>query len=251
LHKFKSYLTILFLYFIIFVIVFAVSAMALTRRINRYKENFRNAIFTVEKETVVLVSPVEGQIEKISAFVGQRVKKDDILVILSNDYYSSRLKLLESLAKENISARMEAENLRFKESGYIIRAPKDGVVKEVALAAGSYVPAKTKLIVLYSDEDARLTTVIKMQNLEQIQKIKRLEVFSERLEQNFFIEFVGISESNDEMGGYRANFKFLNQNDSVYFVNGENVEFVPEYDGYALRPAEALVNIWNGLIIQK
>lgn len=251
MNKILSTLKISLIYLVIFFSVLAVSTMALARKVNRYKTNFNNATFQVKKEVIVLTNPVGGRIERINASSGQQVKQGEILVILSDDSYSSRLNVLEQFAGENLSAKTEAELLRLQENDYIITAPRDGTVKEIELAQGSYIPVNTKLITLYSNEDAKLTTTVDTLALDQIQKTNKLEVFSERLEQSFSIELVGISDTNPDTGEYEVAFKFVEPESSTYFINGETVESVPVQSADVRRPAEIITDIWNGLIIQE
>lgn len=251
MNKVLSTLKIFLIYLIIFLSVFAVSTLALARKVNKYKTSFNNATFQVEKEIIVLSNPVGGRVESVNVSAGQQVKQGDILVILSDDSFSSRLGVLEQFADENLSARTEAELLRLQKNDYIITAPRNGTVKEIELAQGSFVPANTKLITLYSDEDARLTTVVDTLALDKIQKTNKLEVFSKRLEQSFYVELVGISEVNPETGKYEVIFKFVEPENSTYFISGETVEAVPVQSADVRRPAEIITDIWNGLIIQE
>lgn len=248
--KLLATLKSLIIYTLIFSSVFVVSTLALARKVNRYKTNFNNRVFQVEKEIVVLTNPSEGRVERVLVSPGQHVKAGDVLIELSNEAYSRRLNILEEFSGTNESARTEAELLRLKESDYIIVAPVGGIVKEVSLAAGSYIPANTKLISIYSDADAKLVTHVDNLALGQIQKTKQLEVYNPRLGESFFIEPTGISEVVTETNQYKVTFKFMEDESSEFFVHGENVETAPVQSADVRRPAGVITDIWNGLIIQ-
>lgn len=241
----------LLIYAFIFVTVFMVSTMALARKINSYRSNFNNQTFEVEKEEIVLINPYEGRIAAVHVNPGEHVSKGDILVEMTDDAYESRLDVLNDFSESNLSARTEAELLRLRQNDYTIRAPRDGIIKEIDLAAGSFISANSKLLSMYADDNAKLVIYVDTLSLDEIQKTDEVEVYSPRLEESFDIKLSGVSESDPENQEYKAIFAFTNQSTSSYLLNGEKVEAVPAKITDVRRPADILTDIWNGLIIQQ
>lgn len=246
------------IYFIIvFVAALAISTLALTRRLNSYESTRSPLLLRVDKEEITMSNSVVGRVSKVYVKAGQHVKKGELLVELYDEAAQAKITTLEQFAKDNLSARTEASALKAQNSQFEVRSPRDAIVYKVDAVEGtSYLPLNSTLVTLFADTNIHLTGDVTIEQYADIQKQKKLDVYSSRLEQIFSVEYEGISKvlppTGQESTKYELVFHFADSNEGNAFIQGENLEVVARTrDDSALRPSYLIAKFWNSFIIGK
>ncbi len=246
---------------IVFLAAFGIAAQALVHKINTY--NLTNKVFflSVDKEDVMVSSTIAGRVTEILVEPGAHVSEGELLVRLVDESLTPKVEALEDVAFENLSARTELELIRARASEYEIRAPRDGVVYQVAVTKGSYVQGGTPVATLFADQGVTLVGEIKPQQYALIEKNRGMSVFSPRLGQVYTVYFHGIGrvlekevfsdgQITQKEEYYEVKFTLQNENEGSAFIEGERFEVVPEQQKKdRLKPAFQLARIWNGLVL--
>src|SRR5579859_723995 len=101
-------LNTIFLLFIVCIAI-VIATLALTKKVNEYKQQNNNGITaTVVKQEVPVLSFSKGIVKKIYVKVGQQVKKDDLLVEVDNPVLQGEVNVLKTFA-DNVSAQTQAK----------------------------------------------------------------------------------------------------------------------------------------------
>lgn len=246
-----------FLYFTVVVIAaFSVSSLALARQVNTYQATKQPILFTVDKEDIVIATAVSGRIEEVLVHSGQHVKKDDLLVKISDESLTAKLDTLESVADENLSARTEANLLKSQQTLYEIRAPRDGVVYKIHAGEGAYLNTNTEIATLFADSNVKITGLVYTDQYAKIQKSKNVDLYSPRFQQIYSVTLEGVGRvipaTQYEGSRYELQFRFTDANEGAAFIEGEGLEVLNTVQAdTAIRPAERLTQFWNMFIIGK
>lgn len=254
-NKYNSLITTVInsMYFlVIFLVALAFATLSLARRLNSYDANHPDQTLIINKDSITLSNVVSGQIEKILVREGQSVKKGELLIMLQDTVSDAKIASLESVASENISARTEAQVLRAQEGYYEIRAPEDGVVYAIHTVEGTYLSTPTKLIDIFADKDVKLVGYFNPTQYTEILRQPKLDVYNNRLEQIFEINFTAVSQviQEGDQSEYELLFSFNQPDDAVSFVQGEKVTIVAKSrDDQSSRPEEMIKRFWNSFIL--
>lgn len=238
---------------VIFLVALSISLIALARKINVFENEDKGLIFKVERETISLTSATEGEIAEVFVKEGQMVKKGDLLMKMIDETNAAKIASLESVADENISAKTEAMVLRAKSAQYEVRAYDDGVIYKIHSVAGSYVPVNTLLLTLFSNKNIRLITNVSPDTYKQLQKQSKLNVYSDRHEQVFTINFQGLSRiipaADEKNVQYELYYTFDNIDDAMSFIQGENLVVTSQSVGNdSMRLGQIIQRFINGLL---
>jgi len=259
MNKFQSFLggALNFIYFIvIFLVAFAISSLALSRKVNSYEAQREPLFFSIQKENIELTSPVGGRLDSVDVKTGQHVKKGELVAQLSDEALEKKLEALEKVADRNLSADTEAQVLRSQKEQFLIRAPKDGVIYKINSASGSFVGQGTPLITMFADEKVKLVGYVNPTQYSEIQKTKELNVYSPRFQQIYKLVLEGVGRVQSGQGydqnRYELVFDFVDPEEGPAFLEGESLEVVNKVsDGDAKRPVTRVVEFWNSFIIGK
>lgn len=241
---------------VMFAAAFLISTLALTRRINSYESSLQPISLNVQKEEISITNSVSGRVESIKVVNGQHVRKNDVLVLLYDDASSARLKALKSVEGENISAKAEAKVIQAKESQYVIRAPRDGVIYKILVNEGSYAREESELLTLFADDNVKLVGYMNVTQYSQLDKNRELSVFSQRFEEEYGVVLEGagrvISATQSESAKYELQFAFMDQTEGAAFIQGEALSVIVGSENTTyLSPARKIARIWNSFIIDK
>jgi multidrug resistance efflux pump len=259
MNKFRSF-TVSFINLVYFVLVFAVafaiSSLALSRKINSYEAQREPLFFSVQKENIEMTSPVGGRLDSVEVKTGQHVKKGELIAQLSDEALERKLEALEKVSERNLSAETEAQVLRSQKEQFSIRAPKDGVIYKINSASGSFVGQGTPIITMFADERVKLVGYVNPSQYAEIQKTKELNIYSPRFQQIYRIVLEGVGRVQSGQGydqnRYELVFDFADPEEGPAFLEGESLEVVNKVnDGDAKRPASRIVDFWNSFIIGK
>src|SRR6266568_3340011 len=140
----KIVVTVLNIIFFSLMILIAVgiTSVSLVKKINDSKVASSGIKATVVKQTIPILAYSEGVIKKIHVRVGERVKKNELLVEIENPLLEGKIKALES-HPDNISAQTEADVAKEQMKGFMIYSPVDGVVTSIVTTEGAPVQALT------------------------------------------------------------------------------------------------------------
>ncbi len=251
---------------IVFVVVFAVALIittqALARKVNSYQTMDNSISFSVEKQKINVVSIVSGKIKEIKVSPGEHVNKGDLLVSLDMSEYNRKIDVLKAMSDSNLSAKTELNTLLSQKEYFNVYAPQDGVVSEISITKGSYIPGGTKVMTLFSDYDAQVIAYITPVQYEEIQNKEKIRVYSDRLEQAFELKLNGVGKmttdyesfgnNGPKISKYELVFQFTNPDDGAVFIEGESLHFINiTNDEGVKRPSEKIKNLWNALILGK
>lgn len=241
-----------FYFLVVFVVALAFTTLSLARRLNSYDANHPDQTLVTTKDSIALSNVVAGQIDKILVKEGQSVKKGELLLTLTDEVSDAKIASLESVARDNISARTEAQVLRAQAGYFEITAPENGVIYSINSVEGTYLSNPTKLIEIFADNDVKLVGHFTPTQYTEILKQPKLDVYNNRLEQIFEVNFTAVSqviEENDQ-SKYELLFTFSNPEDAASFVQGEKVTIVARSrDDQNLRPEEMIKKFWNSFIL--
>ena len=243
------------LYFtIVLAVSLTIATQALARKVNTYEISKKPLFFSVEKEKITISNAVTGRVDFIAVTTGQHVRKGDLLIRLSDDSLGNRISSLKTLAEENLSAKTELALLDAKTSDYEIRAPRDGVVYQIQSAEGSYLTMNSSVIVLFADNNVKVSGSINQEQYTEIQKNKDLDVYSPRFETVYKISFEGVGRvrpaTSEEESKYEVKFRFADINEGAAFIDGEGLEVIAQTkNDEAVRPSVRVANFWNKMIV--
>lgn len=241
---------------IIFIVALSIATLSLTRKINSYHMTKQTLVLNVKKPEVVISNSVEGKVDSLQVDAGQHVRKGDTLVKLTNDAITQKLETLEELGNSNLSAQTEAKVLQAQIPQFEIKAPRDGIVYQINIAEGAYLNHSTPMMILFADDDIKLTGLVNNEQYTQVQKDKTLDLYSPRFGQIFSVTLEGagrvIPATTYSESKYELQFRFSDPNEGASFIQGEGLEVISQTrNDMAKNPAERIAEFWNGFIIKK
>ncbi len=238
---------------VVLLISFGIATQALARKVNTYDATKTPLLFSVEKERVLVSNSVAGRVDELPVVAGQHVHKGDLLVRLVDDGLRQRMDSLRSLAGENLSARTELALLEARIPDYEIRATRDGVIYQIQASEGSYLMMNSSVLVLFADNNVRVSGTVNKEQYAEIQKNRDLNVYSQRFEQIYGISFEGVGrvQTTAESGErYEVRFRFQDPDEGAAFIDGESLEVVSnDTRDQAVLPATRVANLWDKLIL--
>jgi hypothetical protein len=240
----------------VFAIAFAISTLALARRLNSYQANNTPFALTVKKEEVTISNTISGQVKKIYVQPGQHVKKSDLLIQLTDQATQAKIDALEKISATNLSARTEAEVLKTLVPQYEVRAPRDGIIYKVQAVEDMYLQSNSDVLTMFSDDNVKLIGEVSPEQYLDLLKQKKLDVFSSRREQVFGVKLEAVSKVNPatqyQASTYELYFQFVDPEDAASFIQGESVDVVAKTrDDADFKPGNLIMKFWNSLISGK
>jgi len=240
-----------FSYFaLIIVITSTVVSLSLARKFSHYATTASLYDFTVVKDEVLITNTIDGEVQKLNVSEGQEVKKSNVVAELYNPSLEERIQVLNQFGS-NLSASTEVELLKTQKNAYQIRSTREGVVKEVFATRGSYVAANTPVLSLYANDSIVLEASMNATQLDEVQKLKSLSIYSSRLEQSFDIEYKGVEsvgKNQQEFNTYIVAFAFRNEEDARLFFHGENLKVLGITNESYRTPIFRIVEFWEGIL---
>jgi multidrug resistance efflux pump len=251
----NSFLNILYFLFV-FVAALAIATLALVRKVNSYEASREPLFFAIQKEQIMITSPVAGRLEEVYVKTGQHVKRGDLLAQLADESLDLKINALEDAGSDNLSAKTEAQVLKAQKEQFAIKAPKDGVIYKIDSASGSYLGTSSPIMTMFGDEKVKLNGYLNPVQYADIQKNKQLDVYSPRFQQIYRIELEGVGKvySGDAYTNsrYEVVFRFADSEEGPAFLEGESMEVVAKTkDDGAKRPTDRVVEFWNKFLIGK
>jgi len=250
-------------YFVaVFLFALIITTQALARKVNSFQTIDNSILFYVDKQDIDVVSVAGGRVKKVDVSPGEHVNKGDLLLELDMSEYNQKVKALSLVADENLSAKTELNTLLNQKEYFNIYAPQDGVVSEISIAEGSYVPNGAKVMTLFSDYNAKLLAYVTPIQYDEIQSKEKISVYSKRLEQVFEIKLNGIGkvttdyqvtgDATQKIRKYELIFQFMNPDDGAVFIEQESLQFINiATDDNIKRPLDRVAKLWNALILGK
>lgn len=243
------------LYFtIVIALAFSISTIALTRKVNQEKIYINNLRGSVVKEKVLILTLTRGIVDNIHVKNGQRIKKGDTLIKMSNPILENNYQILQKQA-DNQSAQTEASIAKINIDNLTIKSPVDGVVGELYTSEGSSVNEFTKVLLIYSASDIRLQADLTAAQYQKIQKFAEVNAYNTRLNQNFTIipDLLKADEKTPQgiaekkIGLY---FVFKNSTQAASLLNNEDLHIVLEENTITNSPLSIFTDFWNGLLVK-
>ncbi|MBP7060861.1 MAG: biotin/lipoyl-binding protein [Candidatus Moranbacteria bacterium] len=248
---------------IVFVVVFFVATQALVRKINTYTLTESLLFLEVDKPDVSISNTIPGRVDEVLVKSGDHVEAGDVLMRLSDESAETRIEVLRSLARENLSANTELQLLRARSEEYEIKATRAGVIYEILVTKGSFLQSGTTVVNLFADDEIRLIGSIRPDQYPLIEKNRDISVFSTRLGQAYTVLFQGVGKVKEEAPfinaegtevlqeeKYEISFILKNQEQGTAFIEGERLEVIPaNREEERVKPLNRLVSIWNSLIL--
>lgn len=261
----KTFLTtvlnILFFTAIIFLAI-VVATIALTKKINEYQTQYNQGITaTVMKQTIPISSFSSGIVKKIHIKIGQKVKKNDLLIEINNPVLQGKVDALASYP-DNVSAQTEAKVAKEQLNNLNIYAPADGVINDVTAIAGSPIQELSPALTIYADDGVRLLSYLTVNQYQTVQQFHQVQAYSQRLNQNFTIipdvlkpdekipdtkDLQNTTSNTKKIGLY---FTFKNKADNSSLLNNEDLDLkLTSQDEKINKPIDLFVSFWNSLLL--
>lgn len=248
------FLNILF-FTVIIIVVIAISTIALTKKVNEYRNQYKNGISgTVEKNSVPVMSFGKGVIVNINIKTGDEVQKYDVLIELTNPSLENEINALKKFPK-NESAQTQLKVYEQQLEELVISAPIDGIVGEVLVTEGAPVDEFVKLLTIYSNEDIKLIAELTIDEYQAVKRSSKIFAFSKRLNQSFQITpdilnpdtKTPLKFEEKKIGQF---FKFTNAEDAVSLLNNEDLTIQLESPDIKQtnKPVDFIVNFWNEIL---
>ena len=258
MRRFVSFLFNFMIFATIIVVALAVATVGLTRKVNKYREEYRRGVMaTVFKEIIPILSFTRGTVKTINIHVGQEVKKGDVLVEIDNPALRGKIAALQQYG-ENVSAQTEAQVAQVEIRYFIISAPADGIIGEVQVTEGSPVEDFTQLAVLYANENTKFLSELTVDQYAVVSRSPTLLAYSKRLNQHIRLkpDILKPDQKDPERQGAEKKiglyFTLLDSSGSAQLVHNEDVELLlsPTNEG-GKRPIDYFVDFWNGMLEAK
>jgi multidrug efflux pump subunit AcrA (membrane-fusion protein) len=239
---------------IIIVIAFAVATIALTRKVNDYRQQYNKGIKgTVIKEVVPVLSFSKGIVRKIHIKVGEKVKKHELLVEVDNPVLQGKVNALQAYP-DNISAQTEAKVAQQELGSLNIYSPLDGVVSDITVVEGTPVEELGKVVMLYANENMRLLGDLSVNQYTVVQQLQQIQAYSPRLNQTFTI-IPDILKPDEKTASDFADkkislyFVFKNKRDAISLLNNEDLDLqLAKQDEISTKPIDIFVDFWNSTL---
>lgn len=256
--KFLSiFLNVLF-FVIIAVLAVSVATIALTKKVNEYRDQDSQDIKgTVIKQIVPVLAMSEGIVIDIPVKTGDHIRKNQLLVKIDNPVLRSKVKSLQEF-KDNVSAQTEAKVAEEELKNLILYSPVDGIVGAITVTEGGPVEDLSKAMEVYSSENVRLLAGLTVEQYQQVQRIQNIRAYSDRLNQSFAIKAEKLKPDAEEakdidkkkIGLY---FTFVDKKDAASLLHNEDLELKldTEEEEKINKPIDFFVNFWNGLLSLK
>jgi len=249
----SSYILNIIYFILVFAVALFFTTLGLARRLNSYDANRQDLFLKVEKKEVDISNSISAQVKEIFVEEGQGVKKGDTLLTLEDGVSAAKIKTLDRVAVDNVSARTESAVLKAQTGYYTIKSPDTGVIYAISVTNGTYLTNSAPVMRLFSDTEVKLTGLFSTAEYLELSKQKKLDVYSSRLEQIFEVEFFGISkvvEGSDKQAKYELFFNFVRPEDAATFIQGEQLSVVAKSrDPITNRPEEVIKRFWNSFIL--
>lgn len=247
----------------IFVFALLVSTQALARKVNTYQTMTNPILFYVDKHDISVASGVSGRVNEVLVSLGSHVNKGDLLVKIDREAFDGKMKALEEVAANNLSARTELDVLRKQSESFNIYATQDGVIYKINATEGSYVQPGAEVVVLFADKDAHLLSNVTPAQYGELQARNKISIYSARLKQSFSVKLSGIGKVTDDyefldskttkkVRKYELIFDFEDADTGAVFIEQESLQLMNDVDrGGIKRPTARVANLWNALILGK
>jgi|GEM_PF-1355450 len=244
----RLYILNIVVYLAVFAGASALSIFALTRKIDSFSGSQNKIIFNVIKPEINISNTVPGRVDKILVKEGQRIKKDDLLIVLSDAATKAKLDTLNQISATNVSAQTEAKVIQATQSFYQIHAPQDGVIFRINVTEGTYLNQNSTIMVVYGNENIKLLGHVGLQDYTKFSGTNSFEMFSPRFAQNFQTTLEGagrvIPGTQYDEAKYELQFNFADQNEGAAFIQGEGLQLVSKTDTSAsVSSADKIANI--------
>ncbi len=248
------FLNIIF-FTVIILVVIAISTIALTKKVNEYRDQYKNGISgTVEKNSIPVMSFTKGVISTINIKTGDEILEGDILIELNNPSLENEIEALKKFPK-NESAQTQLGLYEQELENLIISAPIDGIVGEVLLTEGAPVDEFVKLLTIYSNDDIKLIAELTIEEYQAVKRATKIFAFSKRLNQSFEIipdilnpdTKTPLKFEEKKIGQF---FKFANEADAVSLLNNEDLTIQLESPEVKQtnKPVDFIVDFWNKIL---
>lgn len=246
----------IFFFAIVVLSAFAVSTIALTKKVNEYRSQYTRGITaTVIKQQLPIVSFSQGYIKKIYVKEGKEVKKNDLLVEIDNPVLRGKVEALQAYP-DNVSAQTEAKVAQEELKRLSIYAPADGFVSDITITEGSPVDTFSKLMTLYSNENVEVLADLTDDQYLAAQQMHEIKVYSKRLNQDFVVR-PDVLRPDKKKGDFQIKriglyFGFKDPVGAKSLLNNEDVELQLQTQADNTRkPIDVFVDFWNSLLLDK
>lgn len=249
----KLILLNVFVYGGVFCIAALLAIFALTRKIDSFSQSQTQIIFNIVKPEINIYNSVQGKVDKILVQEGQRVTKDTLLIQLSDPATTAKLAALGTVSKNNASALAEEKVIQSLQPFYEVRAPQDGVISQINTSVGSYLNQNSIMLVMYGNENVKLTGRVSLQDYIKFSGNNSFEMFSPRFGQNYqaILEGAGrvVPGTKYEEAKYELQFHFADPNEGAELIQGEGLQLVSKTDtSSSLTAAERIAKLFREFV---
>lgn len=247
--KLFSFLLNISFFLIVILLAVIIATSSLVKKINDSKIASDHTIkATVIKQTIPILAYSQGIVKKIHIRVGEKVRKNELLIEMNNPLLVGKIKALES-HPDNISAQTEADVAKEEMKGFRIYSPVDGVVTNIVITEGSPVETLTKMMELYSNDRIQLLVYLTNEQYVAIQQLHELQAYSDRLNQNFIIEpdILQPSETANNLNEKQIGlfFTFKDSSEAESLLNNEDLQLqLTQSQNITKKPIDYLISFW-------
>lgn len=250
----KSTIYNVFYFTFVLVVAFAISTLALYRKINSYASESQNIELAIDKQEIIIESFLSGRVENIYVNPGQHVKKGDVILDLHYETNEENARFLNTISDDRTAT--EEAQIVAKNNIYKIKSPRDGVVYEIKAAVGSSINKHTDIVRIFSDENIKLVAYADKDLYSQVQRSTQMQVFSERYQQIYSVSYESAArvEKFEEFSEpkYELIFSFADKDEGSAFLDGERLKVIPGNTELAkIKPEQRIVDFWNTFLIGK
>lgn len=232
-----------------------VATIGLTKKIDDYqKQNTLGITATVEKKDVPIIALNRGLIKFLHVKEGDRVRKGDLLVEITNPIIEEQIKSLAAYP-DNVSARTQIAVAEAELSYNKLFAPVDGVIGSLNVTTDSPVDEYSQIMGVFSDDDTKLLTYLTIEQYLEAEKISRIPVYNPRLDQIFYAspDSLKPNQVNPDLPKEQSNkiayyLKLTNAKETSSLINGEQLEVrLGNTVEDTNKPVELFVNFWSNI----
>lgn len=233
-----------------------IATLSLTKKINNDAIQYDKGITaSVVKQQVPILSFSTGIVKKMHVRIGQKVKKNDLLLELENPLLEGKIQALQS-HKDNLSAQTEADVAKEEMKTFEIYSPINGVVTDMYVSVGAPVQSLTKLLNLYSDDNIELLANLSDSEYQAIQQLPEIKAYSKRLNQEFIIQpdILQPNETVNQLDKKQIGlfFSFKDKEGAQSLLENEDVSLqLQQTNTHIEKPIDYIVNFWNRVFGKK
>lgn len=235
----------------IVILISGVMLLSFSVKSLRYAQTNGVIELQVQKKIFTVYAQTNGTLMSSSVYVGQHIKKGDLVGLLTNQTLDKQISFLQSI-DDNTSASIQLEQLQVEKAAQTLYSPTDGVVAEIA-SEGESINNVQKVATIYSDKAVQLIGNFSYANYTHFQEnTSNLSALDNRNHQTYELEYGGtlqdVGVDDNKQNYVSLFFTFKNPNDAVNILQNERLYLPVVRQNEASKPIDSVIKFYKNSI---